>query len=314
MCLAGNTPVSPGPGSVIRNMLGWSQMEKTVGSGVWLFRGALKGENLFFFPFCSGRLGKKGIVPHSVGGHLGFLVFLLVALPTFATAQFKRFFDCGRGVRCMLPLGACRFMHLVALYGYPGADADAGQLASTGQLFDAALGELGVVVRGQPCMLVGDFNVEPTKVPCLARGISAGLWVDLEGAWALAAGLQPAPTCKRDWSATGGHRRTLWLVALLLLLLFFLVGFSLTGGLLFIFLLGLSLTVVGGLVGLLNWCSVLFSGLLLGCLMLMKAGGLCRLRFRGSGRSMMIVCNSCLGKMRSCWMSLCELMMFLVLG
>ena len=38
---------SPGPGTVIRNMLGWSKLEKTAGSGVWLFRGALKGENLY---------------------------------------------------------------------------------------------------------------------------------------------------------------------------------------------------------------------------------------------------------------------------
>ena len=43
-------------------------------------------------------------------------------------------------------------------------------------------------------MLVGEFNVEPTKVPCLAKGISAGLWVDLEA------------FCKRTWGSTGGHR------------------------------------------------------------------------------------------------------------
>ena len=49
--------------------------------------------------------------------------------------------------------------------------------------------------------------MEPTKIPCLAKGISAGLCVDSEEAWALAAGLQPASTCKRDWSATGGLRR-----------------------------------------------------------------------------------------------------------
>ena len=46
-------------------------------------------------------------------------------------------------------------------------------------------------------MLVGDFNVEPTKIPCLAKGVSAWLWVDLEASWALASGAQPAPTCKR---------------------------------------------------------------------------------------------------------------------
>ena len=129
------------------------------------------------------------------------------ALPTFATAQFKRFFDCGRVVRCMLPLGLGRFMHLVVLYGFQGADTDAEQLALTEQLFDAALGELSLVARGQPCLLVGDFNVEPTKIPCLAKRISAGLWVDLEEAWVPAAGSRPAPTCKRTWIAAGAHRR-----------------------------------------------------------------------------------------------------------
>ena len=49
--------------------------------------------------------------------------------------------------------------------------------------------------------------MEPTKIPCLAKGISAWLWVGFEEAWALAAGLQPAPTCEQDWGATGGHRR-----------------------------------------------------------------------------------------------------------
>ena len=116
-----------------------------------------------------------------------------LSLPTFATGQFKRFFDCGRAVRCMVPLELGRFMHLVVLYGYPGADTDAEQLAVTEQLFDAAIGELSVVAWREPCLLVGDFNVEPTKIPWPARGILAGLWVDFEEAWALAAGLRPAP-------------------------------------------------------------------------------------------------------------------------
>ena len=43
-------------------------------------------------------------------------------------------------------LGVCflldsgRFLHLVVLYGFQGADIDAEQLALTEQLFDAALG------------------------------------------------------------------------------------------------------------------------------------------------------------------------------
>ena len=108
-------------------------------------------------------------------------------------------------MRCLLPLGGGRFVHLVVLYGYQGADNDAEQLALTEQLFDAALGELSVVARGQPSMLVGDCNVEPTKNPLPVIGISAGLWVDFEAAWALATGLRPAPSGKRDWTASGGH-------------------------------------------------------------------------------------------------------------
>ena len=61
--------------------------------------------------------------------------------------------------------------------------------------------------RGQPCLVVGDFNVEPTKIPCLAKGISAGLWVDLEASWATAAGRDPAITCERTWDSDSGNRR-----------------------------------------------------------------------------------------------------------
>ena len=130
-----------------------------------------------------------------------------LALPTSATAQFKSFFDCGRAVRCLLPLASGRFLHLFVLYGYQGADTGAEQLALTDQLFDAALGELRAVALGQHRLMVGDFNAWATKIPCLAKGISAGLWVDFGEAWALAPGLHPAPTCKRSWTAAGGHRR-----------------------------------------------------------------------------------------------------------
>ena len=61
-----------------------------------------------------------------------------VAFPSFAAVQFRRFFDCGRAIRCPLPIGHGRFVHLFVLYGYQGADADAEQFALTEQLFDAA--------------------------------------------------------------------------------------------------------------------------------------------------------------------------------
>ena len=49
-----------GRGRVIRNMLGWSQLEKTDQSGVWLFRGALQGENLFSSLDVAGDWERKG--------------------------------------------------------------------------------------------------------------------------------------------------------------------------------------------------------------------------------------------------------------
>ena len=232
-----------------------------------------KGLSSFWAPASqdSAHVGNAGVGVVSLRG-------APVALPTFAVAQLKRFFDCGRALRCMLPLGLGRFMHLVVLNGYQGADTDAEQLALTEQLFDAAFGELSVVAGRQPCLLVGDFNVEPTKIRCLAKGISAGLWVDLEEAWALAAGLRPAPTCKRDSSAAGGHRRVFY-------------GRLPSGS---------SsccpdsfLIAVGGHPGLLSLSRVLPFCLPLGCLLLIKVGVPSRLRFKGFGRFMMSVSSLC---------------------
>ena len=161
-----------------------------------------------------------------------------LSLPTSATAQFRRFFDCGRALLCLLPVASGRFLHLVVLYGYQGADSDAERLSLTDQLFDAALGELRVVAMDQPCLIVGDFNVEPTKIPCLSKGISAGLWVDLESAWAFACGVPPAVTCKRAWGDWEVIVGILWLVVLLLRLRFFPARFSLIGGLHLVLLFG----------------------------------------------------------------------------
>ena len=228
----------------------WSRLRKKDSASIWSPASQV-----------SSHVGSAGVGVVSLRG-------ASLSLPTFATAQFKRFFDCRRAVRCMVPLGLGRYMHLVVSYGFQGADSDAEQLSLTEQLFDAALGELSFVARGQPCLLVGDFNVEPTKIPCLAKGISAGLWVDLEEAWALAAGIRPAVTCKRTWESAGGHRRDFMVGCPLYLL----VRFWMIGGLLPILLFAPCLIVVGGLVLLLRLSSVLPFGLLLGYLLLIKVG------------------------------------------
>ena len=53
-------PEPSGPGRIIRNMLGWSLLEKTARSGVWVFRGALQGEKLFSLLDAAGDWEKKG--------------------------------------------------------------------------------------------------------------------------------------------------------------------------------------------------------------------------------------------------------------
>ena len=53
-------PEPPGPGRIIRNMLGWSLLEKTEKSGVWIFRSALQGENLFSLLDTVGDWERKG--------------------------------------------------------------------------------------------------------------------------------------------------------------------------------------------------------------------------------------------------------------
>ena len=56
-----HSPEPPGPGRIIRNMLGWSFEEKNeVGCGVWLYRGDFQGGNLFSLLDVAGDWVRKG--------------------------------------------------------------------------------------------------------------------------------------------------------------------------------------------------------------------------------------------------------------
>ena len=120
----------------------------------------------------SSHVGDAGVGVVSLKG-------LPISMPSFATSAFKQFFELGRLVRCVLPLGKGRVMRLVVVYWYQSADDDAERLCLTNQLFQAVLCELAVIGKGQPCVVAGDFNVEPIKIPCLLKGILNGLWFDL---------------------------------------------------------------------------------------------------------------------------------------
>ena len=196
----------------------------------------------------------------------------------------RGFFGLGRAVRCLVPVGCRRFTHLVVLYGYFGADSSAEKLQLTNQLFEAALGELAVVARGQPCLIVGDFNVESTKIPCLAKGISAGLIWKLPGLLQLVVLLQlPVSAHGTLTLEIGGIFR---LDAHCVLLLFYLVKLLATGGFSLILLLGPGLLLIGGLLVLLSLVGLLLFGLPLGFLQLIGPELLCLLRFVGFGMSM----------------------------
>ena len=60
-------------------------------------------------------------------------------------------------------------VHFVVVYGFQGASTDIEKLRLTEELLDAVLCELAVVASGQPCLIVGDLNVEPDRVPCFLR-------------------------------------------------------------------------------------------------------------------------------------------------
>ena len=64
-----------------------------------------------------------------------------------------------------------------------------------------------MVCIGQPMLIAGDSNADPAVIPCLAKGISAGRYVDLALAYSLGAGLTPDATCRFSREDDTGSRR-----------------------------------------------------------------------------------------------------------
>ena len=156
------------------------------------------------------------------GGMLVMLVLVWLvcvvppfSLPTFATVGFSELFHLGRALRCHLPISGGRIVHLVVLYGFQGASTDSEKLRLTEKLLDAVLCELVVVASGQPCLIVGDLNIEPDRIPCLLKGVTAGHWFELQSSWASASGVDPLPTCCRTFGSGGGSRWDFILVLML---------------------------------------------------------------------------------------------------
>ena len=193
-----------------------------------------------------------------------------------------------------MPVAVCRVVHLVVVYGFQGASTDPEKLRLTEKLLDAVFCELAVVASGQPCLIVGDLNIEPEKIPCLLKGFTAGHWFDLQSSWAAASGgalLLPAPglLVLVVGPAEGGERGVCSCLSHSLLLRQSGVRFFRIAGFFPITLSWpLSLWVVGrlGFVCLLGF----LTGLLLGLLVLIGLGVVSLPRFVVFGRCTMSLC------------------------
>ena len=64
------------------------------------------------------------------------------------------------------------------------------------KLLQDVLAEAQVVCVGQPLLILGDLNADPGVIPCLAKGISSGKFVDLALGYSLGAGKMPDATYK----------------------------------------------------------------------------------------------------------------------
>ena len=71
----------------------------------------------------------------------------------------------------------------------------------------AALAEAQVACVGQLVHIAGDLNADPALFPCLAKGISAGKFVDLALAFSRGAGTAPVATCRFNLEGGAGTRR-----------------------------------------------------------------------------------------------------------
>ena len=168
------------------------------------------------------------------GSHAGVGVVSMkgapLTLPTFFTPEFAEFFRLGRAIRVILSLANGIFTHLFVLYGNQGSCDDPHKLALTNKLLEAVIREAKVCGSGQPVVITGDFNVEPSVIPVVAKAMQCSHLVDLEVAFSAGRGEAPSPTCRFDLDGAPGTRRDFSWYALMPLLQVLGVRFWLIAG------------------------------------------------------------------------------------
>ena len=145
------------------------------------------------------------------GGHAGTGVIspggAPLSAPPLITTEFQEFFRLGRAMRVVLPTGDGGVVHLFVIYGYQGSEEDSEKLLLADKVLRAVLAEAQAVCVGQPQLVVGDSNADPGVLPCLAKGVSSGRFVDLALAHSVGAGMEPDMTCKFKLDERAGSRR-----------------------------------------------------------------------------------------------------------
>ena len=130
-----------------------------------------------------------------------------LSAPSLVTAEFREFFRLGGAMRVVLHTGDGGAVHLFVVYGYHGSEQDSEKLSLTDKLLCAVLAEAQVVCVEQPFLIVGDFNADPGVIPCVAKGISSGRFVDLALAHSVGAGKEPDAICRFKLDECAGSRR-----------------------------------------------------------------------------------------------------------
>ena len=85
------------------------------------------------------------------------------------------------------------------------------KLQLTDKLLQAVLAEARVVCTGQPVLIAGDLNADLSVIPCLAKAVSEGRFVDLALAYSLGEEMRPATSCKFKLDECSGTRRGFYL-------------------------------------------------------------------------------------------------------
>ena len=80
------------------------------------------------------------------------------------------------------------------------------------KLLEAVIGEAKVCGTGQPVVIAGDLNVEPSVIPVAFKALQYGHLVDLDVTFSSGKGRAPSSTCRFDLDGAPGTRRDFFLV------------------------------------------------------------------------------------------------------